>query len=212
MMYMMEKTDTRYASDEEIRAYIRERKRRNAFKRRCIAAMITALFVIILGLVGGFLTGRAAYRSITKEPVSVAEQVPVVDVAVSQLGNTGGEPYWSWYPFDYRVEWCACFTSWCEDQCGYLESGAAPKFAMVGDGASWFEAKDQWVEGGSTPSAGDLIFFDWDRDGNLDHVGIVSAVIDDKVFTVEGNSSDMCRMKRYKIDDPFISGYGHIVP
>ena len=29
----------------------------------------------------------------------------------AQLGNVGGEPYWSWYGFQGRVEWCACFVS-----------------------------------------------------------------------------------------------------
>ena len=33
-----------------------------------------------------------------------------------------GQPYWSWYGFGGRVEWCACFASWCADQCGYHSS------------------------------------------------------------------------------------------
>lgn len=33
----------------------------------------------------------------------------IVEVALTQVGNQGGEPYWSWYGFDSRVEWCACF-------------------------------------------------------------------------------------------------------
>ena len=37
----------------------------------------------------------------------------IVTVALSQVGNVGGEPYWSWYGFNSRVEWCACFVSWC---------------------------------------------------------------------------------------------------
>ena len=208
----MEKNDTRYMNDDEIRAQIRARKKRDAFRRRCIAAVISVLLAANIGLGLGRLAGSGLYSATTREAVSTADtDVPMVDTAVSQLGNEGGEPYWSWYYFDYRVEWCACFASWCEDRCGLLESGKAPKFAMVGDGASWFENKDQWIKGGGTPSSGDLIFFDWDRDGVLDHVGVVTAVIDDLVFTVEGNSSDLCRQKRYAVSDPVISGYGHIV-
>ena len=33
----------------------------------------------------------------------------IVTVALSQLGNVGGRPYWSWYGFESRVDWCACF-------------------------------------------------------------------------------------------------------
>ena len=37
----------------------------------------------------------------------------LVELAKHQVGNVGGYPYWSWYGFDSRVEWCACFVSWC---------------------------------------------------------------------------------------------------
>ena len=129
---------------------------------------------------------------------------------MSQLGNKGGEPFWSWFGFESREDWCACFVSWCEDQCGFISAGTAPKFALVSDGADWFVLRDQWRLMGDTPEPGDLIFFDWDQDGGRDHVGIVTGVIGDKVFTVEGNSSDLCRQKRYYIDDPAIYGYGVI--
>jgi len=52
----------------------------------------------------------------------------LVEVAYSQIGNVGGDPYWSWYGFSNHVEWCACFVSWCADQCGYLDAGVMPKF------------------------------------------------------------------------------------
>ena len=45
---------------------------------------------------------------------------------------------------------------------------------MVKDGANFFKDRDQWMNAGSTPATNDLIFFDWDSDGVLDHVGIVT--------------------------------------
>lgn len=59
----------------------------------------------------------------------------IVAVALSQVGNVGGQPYWSWYGFSYRVDWCAIFVSWCADQCGYIETGTMPKFAGCVQGA-----------------------------------------------------------------------------
>lgn len=41
----------------------------------------------------------------------------IVQVALAQIGNVGGQPYWSWYGFSSRVEWCACFVSWCANEC-----------------------------------------------------------------------------------------------
>ena len=133
----------------------------------------------------------------------------IVDVALSQVGNVGGEPYWSWYGFTNHVEWCACFVSWCADQCGYLDSGAYPKFSGCVFGMQWFQQRSLWLDGSTEPAPGMLIFFDWaTRDGVPDHVGIVEKVEDGIVYTVEGNSRDMCRQKQYSLGSSVILGYG----
>ena len=132
----------------------------------------------------------------------------IVEVALTQLGNEGGQPYWSWYGFEGRVEWCACFVSWCADQCGYIESGIIPKFAGCVDGANWFKGNGQWKDRSYEPSAGDIIFFDWEGDGETDHVGIVEKCENGVVYTVEGNSGDTCRQNQYTVGSSSIYGYG----
>ena len=132
----------------------------------------------------------------------------IVEVALTQLGNEGGQPYWSWYGFDGRVEWCACFVSWCADQCGYLECGIVPKFAGCVDGANWFKGNGQWQDRNYEPTAGNIIFFDWDSDGIIDHVGIVKRCENGIVYTVEGNSGDACRQNQYGVGSSSIYGYG----
>lgn len=138
-------------------------------------------------------------------------QPELIAVARSQLGNVGGEPYWSWYGFDYRVEWCACFVSWCGNECGYIDRGIMPKFALCSDGVDWFQQKKQWLAGTETPSPGMIIFFDWADDGlngNADHVGIVEKVENGIVYTIEGNSGDACRERQYSVGYYEILGYG----
>jgi len=132
----------------------------------------------------------------------------IVEVALTQLGNEGGQPYWSWYGFDGRVEWCACFVSWCADQCGYLESGIVPKFSLCSDGADWFKGNGQWQDRNYEPTAGNIIFFDWDSDGIIDHVGIVERCENGIVYTVEGNSGDACKQNQYGVGSSSIYGYG----
>lgn len=139
----------------------------------------------------------------------------IVQVALTQLGNEGGEPYWSWYPFENHVEWCACFVSWCADQCGYLESGTIPKFSLCSDGADWFKGNGQWQDRNYEPQSGDLIFYDWGNDGITDHVGIVEKVENGMVYTVEGNTSDadhrngdVVAQHSYPVGSHFIYGYG----
>ena len=130
----------------------------------------------------------------------------VVDIAKSQVGNVGGQPYWSWYGFNSRVEWCACFVSWCYGQMGLSE----PRFAACqSQGIPWFQSHGQW--GGrdyANIAPGDAIFFDWDLDGSADHVGIVVGTDGSRVYTVEGNSGDACKIKSYSLDYQCIKGYG----
>ncbi|MEY8392737.1 lysozyme family protein [Lachnospiraceae bacterium 45-W7] len=132
----------------------------------------------------------------------------IVEVALTQLGNEGGQTYWSWYGFNGRVEWCACFVSWCADQCGYLESGIIPKFSLCSDGVNWFKGKGQWQDKNYEPQTGDLIFFDWGNDGSIDHVGIVEKCENGTVYTVEGNSGDACKQQSYPVGSSSIYGYG----
>ena len=132
----------------------------------------------------------------------------IVSVAMGQIGNSGGQKFWSWYGFDSHVEWCACFVSWCADQSGLIESGKVPKFSLCSSGVSWFQGKNKWQSGGTTPSAGMIIFFDWDHDGTSDHVGIVEKYEGGRVYTIEGNSSDQVRQRNYAVDYSSIMGYG----
>ena len=139
----------------------------------------------------------------------------IVAVATTQIGNVGGQPYWSWYGFNSRVEWCACFVSWCANQCKYIEAGVIPKFAACqNEGVDWFKTCGLWKDRGFTPKAGDIIFFDWadkntgTRNGQADHVGIVEKVENGKVYTIEGNSNDSCCRRNYDINSLDILGYG----
>ena len=136
----------------------------------------------------------------------------IVEAACSQIGNVGGQPYWSWYGFDNRVDWCACFVSWCADRCGYIDAGIIPKFASCSAGAQWFKARGQWQENTYVPSPGDLIFFDWDTEGTgqngaMDHVGIVERVEGGVIYTIEGNSGDACRRRSYPVGHYEIFGF-----
>lgn len=131
----------------------------------------------------------------------------IVGVAASQIGNVGGEPYWSWYGFTERVEWCACFVSWCANKCGYLDT-FIPKFAGCSTGVQWFKARNQWADRTTTPEPGMIVFFDWDRDGVPDHTGIVEKIENGYVYTIEGNTSDSCRRQQYTVGNPNIFGYG----
>ena len=136
----------------------------------------------------------------------------IVTVALSQIGTMGGDPYWSWYGFNSRVEWCACFVSWCANECGYIDAGVIPKYAGCVNGVQWFKDRGQWLDNSAEPAPGMIIFFDWadesGQDGLSDHTGIVQKVENGRVYTVEGNSGDSVRQNSYPIGYYEILGYG----
>ena len=140
----------------------------------------------------------------------------IVAVAVSQLGNAGGEPYWSHFGFSSRIEWCACFVTWCADECGYVADGIMPNVIGCVAGMNWFKERDQWIDGNNEPVPGMIIYFDWDdpegefgpQDGKPDHVGIVEKVVDGIIYTVEGNSGDAVRQNQYPVGEHVILGFG----
>lgn len=135
----------------------------------------------------------------------------IVSVALSQLGNKGGEPYWRWYGFSSRVEWCCCFVSWCANECGYIDAGVIPKYAGTSTGVNWFKERGQWLDGSAGPSPGMIIFYDWAKnglDGQADHTAIVWKVENGYVYTIEGNWDDQCQTSCRPIGEYQILGYG----
>lgn len=139
--------------------------------------------------------------------------IDMVNIASSQIGNIGGEPYWSWYGFDSHVPWCAVFVSWVANQSG-IGTDIIPKFSGVRSGISWFRNKGLYRNKNYTARPGDLIFFDWNADGLADHVGLVKKVEGGRVITIEGNtrglgrSENVCESHNYPQGSKYILGYG----
>lgn len=139
------------------------------------------------------------------------ENQDVINLALSQVGQTGGQPYWSYYGFSSRVEWCACFVHWCMRHTSSA-SGSYPTTsnnAYCQTVANNFMAIGQWGDRSYTNLvAGDTIFFDWQGDGHTDHIGLVIGTDGTNVYTVEGNSGDAVKVKSYPIGSSVIYGYG----
>ena len=142
----------------------------------------------------------------------------LVNLALSQLGNKGGEKFWRWAGLSKRCEWCALFVSWCGDQTGLRAAGQIPYFSFVSDGVSFYKNKGKWIEGSEVNSSncdkliqpGMIIFFDWEPDGKPNHVGIVTKVSGRYIYTVEGNKSDAVAEGTYSADSNKLFGFGVI--
>lgn len=198
-------------TDEEIKRMIIQKRRAKKRKRLTILCSIVVVLALVLSVNLGIFIGNKSYAN-DIATYSVDDDNPLVKTAVPEAttANKSGKKFWSWYGYKSYVPWCATFVSWCADKNGLIKDGSILKYADCLSAVRWLKSKNKWVDGGATPKGGDIIFFDWDEDGGADHTGIVTGVVDDKVFTIEGNSSDRCRRKRYNIDSPAIFGYGVI--
>ena len=142
----------------------------------------------------------------------------LVNLALSQLGNKGGEKFWRWAGLDTRCEWCALFVSWCGDQTGLMAAGQIPYFSFVSDGVSFYKNKGKWIDGSEVNSSncekliqpGMIIFFDWEPDGKPNHVGIVTKVSNGYIYTVEGNKGDAVAEGSYSADSSSLYGFGFV--
>lgn len=132
----------------------------------------------------------------------------IVKAAAREVGNVGGEKYWRWYGFKSHVHWCACFTSYIAAECGCIQSGICPKSAIVDDWISFYRKQHRWAGRNYIPHSGDFILFDWEGDGQPDHIGIVESCDGKTVYTIEGNSRDVCKRKNYARGSGLIYGYG----
>lgn len=151
----------------------------------------------------------------------------LLNVARSQLGYTestrnfgwdsegqfgGYTRYGDWYGRPYSP-WCAMFISYCLYYAEIPEE-AMPRESGVRRWISELEARGLYAEAaGCMPEAGDLIFFDFDRDGKGDHVGLVEKVYEKRadawrLETIEGNRTPAVERFCYRLEDKTILGYG----
>jgi len=179
--------------------------------RAALYASLALILLLLVGSVASFAFSATTFMGgsiVGGLAESLRGSEGMVEVARSQLGQVGGEPYWSWYGFPYRVEWCAIFVSWVADQNGLISEGLFPKFAGCSLGESWFKSNNLWQDGGYCPAPGEIIFYDWDGDAFPDHVGIVESCDGSTVYTIEGNWADSVHTDSYPVNNHYIFGYG----
>ncbi|MEV1179053.1 CHAP domain-containing protein [Nonomuraea sp. NPDC049784] len=145
------------------------------------------------------------------------EMQKFIDLLESQLGYSekGGSytKFGDWYgkhvefDADYSsAPWCDMYLSWAAHKLGYEDW--IGQFAWTVSHAKWFKEQGAW---GHKPKPGAIVFYDWsgtNRIDNIDHVGIVTRVEGDTIFTIEGNI-DGGIAKRKERDTSKVVGYGY---
>lgn len=182
------------------------------------AAVIILTLFVFFGIGVITFSNNSPDSGVPEDPEAIEYFIPdlagsptrqaIVKAAAKEVGNVGGEKFWRWYGFKGHVHWCACFTSFIAAECGCIQSGICPKSALVDDWVSFYKKQHRWARGDYIPHSGDFIIFDWEGDGSPDHIGIVESCDGKTLYTIEGNSRDVCKRKTYARGSGLIYGYG----
>ena len=189
-----------------------------AFTLLAVQLIVSAMFSIVVMMVFALVALLAAIFLITVVASVIISIISVradgqggediVKVALGEEGAEDGTKYWEYtmgtaFVDGNETPWCACFVSWCANECGYIEKGIFPKSASVATYRGFYRDRGLLVEpDGYTPKAGDLILF-----GSDDHIGIVQFSELGRVVTIEGNTSDAVYTRSYLLGDANITGY-----
>ena len=117
------------------------------------------------------------------------------------------------YAVKYTDSWCATFVSAVaiETDCTDLVPTECSCQQMI----ELFKKIGCWVENENrTPNVGDIIFYDWEDNGNgdntgwSDHVGIVEKASNGYMTIIEGNYNDAVGRRVIAVNARYIRGYG----
>ncbi len=130
----------------------------------------------------------------------------IVDENGQQKGYTR---YGRWYGSEY-ADWCAMYVSFCLHYAGVPKS-AFPQEAGCGSWVNALRSRGLYrAPGEYAPKSGDLVFFDWQQNGQPDHVGIVEKADGSGLTVIEGNTGNGVQRDSYRLTDGTICGFGSL--
>lgn len=112
--------------------------------------------------------------------------------------------------YNYNFPWCNATITWAAVDSGNHGTVCfGTDYAYTVAHAQRFKNAGRWHSDIAGIRRGDIVFFDWggtNSIGKIDHVGIVTSVKGGTVYTIEGNTANVCaRRVRYAST---IAGYG----
>lgn len=173
-----------------------------------LIAGIMGMVSAILSVIAAVVVFLAVSFGLIDNPTGSGGADRIVQVALTQEDNTDGSAYWEYtmgsrFVDGHSTPWCACFVSWCANECGYIDDNLFPKSGSVATYREFYRQKGLLhEEAGYIPQRGDLILF-----GANSHIGIVQYVEDGRVVTIEGNTSDAVHTRTYSLGNSRITGY-----
>ena len=134
----------------------------------------------------------------------------IIELAKNQIGNDY-TTYCKDMGYNYRIEWCACLVSWLAKKLGITD--IIPVDMSCNSQIKKFKTLGVWHTDRNIQS-GDIIYYDWDKSGDADHVGIVEKANNSLLTVIEGNNGNYPndKVRRREIDSESSLIYGYARP
>ena len=130
-----------------------------------------------------------------------------------EYGQDGGyTKYGAWFG-DSTGAWCAYFVSWCASQAG-IPTSIVPRLGNCAVAVNWYKNHSVFYSRGTgyVPKTGDIIFYNWGGGSIAEHIGIITGVSGNNIYTIEGNTDSnvgyRCAAKTRSRTANYIVGYG----
>ena len=159
-----------------VKATIKSSESNNCCNKAIISAIVAGgwvavVIILVIALIGGFIAAIFNSNGDADYDTSQIPNSEIILVAKAQIGNEEDISSGNGMALMNMLHGCACYVSWCANECGYIEKRNNTKFSVCTDGINWFKDKNEWYDRGESyyPIIGDIIFFDWyDENGNQD--------------------------------------------
>ncbi len=129
---------------------------------------------------------------------------PNASAGYTKYGASFGDP---------TGEWCAYFVSWCATNAG-IPTSVVPRLGNCAATVNWYKKHSEFYSrsSGYNPKTGDIVFFNWSGGERAKHIGIVTGVSGNNLYTIEGNTGSdrgyMCCARTRSRSASYIVGYG----
>ena len=115
---------------------------------------------------------------------------------------------YKWHSSSHQTGWCAAFVSYVMEQVANNTDLDIPDWYEEIKNQYWqvnvhraAEKENELIESNQA-QPGDIVLFDYDGDGTMQHIGIVYAIEGDMMYTIEGNSGNSVKVNEYDLSNP----------
>lgn len=150
------------------------------------------------------------FIAVAKTQIGYTELSTSTGKPLNKTQDNGFTKYGLWFGAP-TVAWCAYFVAWCANQAG-ISTSVIPRIGNCESMTNWYKNRGRYLYASeAAPRVGDLIMYNWGGGKIAEHIGIVTGVSGNYIYTIEGNTGSSygyrCEAKTRTRGANYIIGY-----